>query len=280
MGLKDFELTGKTAIVTGAAGGIGKGVATTMAEAGADVVIADISPTAVETAAEISKATGRRCIAVITDVRDTESVEAMVATTMKEFGKIDILVANAGVDIMKPLLLIDGKPAVPLRCDAKFDSSLQEDEWETMLDINLKGYVRCARAVGVHMIKQKSGCIIGIGSVAGIRHGENSVVYAASKAGVHRFSQALALEWAPFNINVNAIAPGAIGPTDAFYVPSWNCSREEHEKSFELLKSFIPKRRFGSVRELGLSCVFLASAAGNYYNGQILVPDGGISQAM
>ena len=72
---------------------------------------------------------------------------------------------------------------------------------------------------------------------------------------------------------------GAIGPTESFYVPSWNVSREEHEKSFEVLKSFIPKRRFGSVRELGLSCVFLASAAGNYYNGQILVPDGGISQA-
>jgi NAD(P)-dependent dehydrogenase (short-subunit alcohol dehydrogenase family) len=280
MAIKDFQLDGMSAIVTGSAQGIGKGVALALAEAGADVVIADISDEAEATADEV-RAMGRKSLAVKVDVRDTEQVENMADTTVKEFGKVDILVANAGVDIMRPLFLVDGKPPVPLRVEKpNLEKGLTEPEWETMLDINLKGYVRCAKAVGKYMMEQKSGKIIGIGSVAGIRHGENSTIYAASKAGVHRFSQALCLEWAPFNINVNAIAPGAIGPTDAFYVPSWNASREDHQKSFKLLESLVPKKRFGSPREVGMLAVYLASPAGDYINGQVIAIDGGISQAM
>ena len=278
MGLKEFDLDGRTAIVTGAAQGIGKGIALTLADAGADVVITDIKQEIEQTAAEIQKL-GRKSLAIPTDVRQTDQVESMVEKTIAEFGKVDILVANAGVDIMKPLLLVDGQPPVPLRANAHLDSGLEEDEWETMLDINLKGYVRCARAVGRYMMKQKSGRIIGIGSYAGIRHGENSTVYAATKAGVHRFTQALALEWAEFKITINAIAPGAIGPTESWYVPSWNISREEHERSFKKIERSIPLHRFGTPRELGLLVVYLASEAGSYMNGQVICLDGGASQA-
>lgn len=277
MSLKEFDLTGKSAIVTGAARGLGKGIALTLADAGADVVIADVLPE-IEATSEEVRERGRKSLAISTDVRDTEQVDAMVEATVAEFGKIDILVANAGVDIKKPLILVDGDQApLRMRAPANFDSALLEEEWEKMLDINLKGYVRCAVAVGRHMIKQRSGRIIGIGSVAGLMAGDIGTIYAASKAGVHRFSQALSREWAPFNITVNCIAPGAFGPTESWYVPSWNISREENEKSFEKVIRSVPLKRFGDTRELGMLTVFLASEAGGYVSGQVIAHDGGIS---
>lgn len=272
-----LDLEGKSAIVTGAARGVGKGIALTLAEAGADVVVADILPESDKTADEI-RAYGVKCLAIPTDVRETDQVEKMVDDTVAEFGKVDILVANAGVDIKKPLLLVDGQPPVPLRVKPNLTSGLSEEEWETMLDINLKGYVRCARAVGRYMMKQKSGKIIGIGSVAGIRHSENGVIYAATKAGVHQVTRGLAMEWARFKINVNAIAPGAFGPTESFYVPEWNISREENEKSFELVKNTVPLKRFGDPREMGKLVAFLCSEAGSYITGQVIVHDGGLTE--
>jgi NAD(P)-dependent dehydrogenase (short-subunit alcohol dehydrogenase family) len=274
--LKEFDLAGKTAIVTGAARGVGKGIALTLADAGADVVVTDILPEIEETRTEIQDM-GRRSLAIPTDVRQTAQVDAMVEATVAEFGKVDILVSNAGIDIKKPLILVEGDSPLRMRADAHFDSPLLEDEWEAMLDINLKGYVRCAIAVGRHMIKQKSGRIIGIGSVAGLMAGDIGTIYAASKAGVHRFSQALSREWAPFNITVNCIAPGAFGPTESWYVPSWNISREEHEESFKRVIRSVPLKRFGDTRELGMLTVFLASEAGSYVTGQVIAHDGGIS---
>ena len=276
MNLKEFDLQGKTAIVTGAARGIGKGIALTLADAGADVVVTDVLPEIDQTSAEIREK-GRRSLAIPTDVRRTKEVDAMVEATIAEFGKVDILVANAGVDIKKPLILVDGKAPLETRATPHFDSPLLEEEWEAMLDINLKGYIRCAVAVGHQMIKQRSGRIIGIGSSAGLRAGDFGSVYAASKAGVHRFSAALSREWAPFNITVNCIAPGAIGPTESWYVPSWNISREEHEESFKKVISRVPLKRFGDPRELGMLTVFLASEAGSYISGQVISIDGGVS---
>lgn len=279
MHVKDFDLDGQVAIVTGSTRGVGKGIAIGLAEAGADVVISDILPEIEETAEEIRKL-GRRSLAVHTDVTSTEQVDEMVDRTVKELGSVDILVANAGIDIKKPLLLFDGKPPLPMRVpDVQLDSPLREDEWERMIDINLKGYVRCARAAGRYMTEQKSGSIIGIGSLAGIRHSENGVIYGATKAGVHQVSQGLALEWAQFNIRVNALALGAFGPTESWYVKEWNVSREAHDVSIRKLEGRIPLKRFGSPRELGLICAFLCSRAGSYITGQVLTPDGGVSLA-
>jgi 3-oxoacyl-[acyl-carrier protein] reductase len=277
MGLKEFDLTGKTAIVTGAARGLGEGIALTLADAGADVVVTDVLKEELEqTSADIQKM-GRRSLAIQTDVRATEQVDNMVEATVAEFGKIDILVSNAGIDIKKPLILVDGESPNRVRAKADFDSPLVEEEWEAMLDINLKGYVRCALAVGRHMIKQESGRIIGIGSLAGIQAQEIGTIYGASKAGVHQFSKALSREWSPYNITVNCIAPGAFGPTESWYVPSWNISREEHEESFKRVVHAIPLKRFGSPRELGMLCTFLASEAGGYITGQVICHDGGLS---
>ena len=127
--------------------GIGKAIALTLADAGADVVATDVLPEIEQTSAEIRER-GRRSLAIPTDVRQTEQVDAMVEATVAEFSKVVILVSNAGIDIKKPLILVDGGSPLRMRAEAHFDSPLVEEEWEAMLDINLKGYVRCAVAVG------------------------------------------------------------------------------------------------------------------------------------
>lgn len=273
--LEDFSIEGKTAIVTGAARGIGKAIALTLAEAGADVVAADIREEIEETRKEV-EAQGRKSLAISTDVRDDEQVQAMVQKTVDTFGKIDILVANAGVERVKPLLLVDGQPTTPMRVQAKLDSGLTEDDWDFIMDVNVRGYVRCARAVGVHMLKQRSGKIIAIGSIAGMRSGANTTAYATSKAGVHRFTQSLAQEWAGFNINVNAIAPGAYGPTEIWDHEEWNIPREEQFENLDMVRQFIPMQRWGAPRELGVQVVFLASEASSYITGQVISSDGGL----
>ena len=206
MVLKEFDLGGKTAIVTGAGRGIGKAIALTLAEAGADIVVAARTKQEIEqTAAEVQQL-GRRSLAIPTDVGQTDQVEKMVEATIDQFGRVDIMVANAGLDIMKPLLLVDGQPPVPMRTTVKIDSGLTDQEWNTTLNIDIMGVVRCARAVGPDMLKRRRGKIINIGSIEGYGHvdGENDTAYALAKGAVHRFTQALALEWASFNINVNA----------------------------------------------------------------------------
>ena len=169
-----------------------------------------------------------------------------------------------------------------MRVNAQFDSGLTDDDWDWMFDVNLKGVARCARAVGPRMIKQRSGKIINIGSISGMRYGANTTAYAALKAGVHRYTQALAQEWAPYDINVNAIAPGAFEtPIWEENLDNWNVSREENEESKKLVTSMTPLQRdtggWGLPRELGLLTVFLSSKASRFMTGQILVCDGGVS---
>ena len=280
MVLKEFDIGGNSAIVTGAARGLGKAVALTLAEAGADVAVADFREEVEETARE-TRELGRKSIAVRTDVREAEQVEHMVQAALAEFGKVDIMVANAGVEWVKPLLLVDGKPPVRMRVDVNLESGLEEEDWNQTFDVNLHGFVRCARAVGPHMIERKRGKIIGIESIAAMRFGANTTAYAASKAAVHRFAQSLAQEWAGFNINVNAIAPGAFGPTPIYWHPEWNITREAHEAALYRINSFIPLQRdtegWGRPRELGLLVAFLASEAASYITGHVLVADGGVS---
>ena len=138
-----------------------------------------------------------------------------------------------------------------------------------MINIDIMGVVRCARAVGPHMIRQRRGKIINIGSIEGYGHvdGENATAYAPAKTAVHRFTQALALEWAPFNINVNAIAPGYYH-TEILWHPEWNITRQEADAS-------IAKAQGGDKRDLGLLAVFLASDASNFMTGEIVTCDGG-----
>lgn len=237
--------------MTGGAAGIGKGVALRLAEEGADVVIADIDEAAArETVAKI-EASGRRALAVGADVSRREDVEAMV-TRAREFGRIDILVNNAGVEYITPLF------------------EVSEAEWDRIMDINLKGTFLCCQAVARAMTgDQRGGKIVNVGSVAGVRSIRHEPHYSASKAGVHALTTQLALELAPYRINVNAVVPGVIRNGLSTRHSLANEARSEK------LRQDIPWGRFGTPRDIGNAVVFLASDEADYITGTVLVVDGG-----
>lgn len=246
-----MKLQGKLAIVTGGGAGIGKGIALRLAEDGADLIIADIDvATAAETVAKI-EGLGRRAMAVCVDVSRKDDVAAMVSQA-RAFGRIDILVNNAGVEHITPL----------------FDIS--EAEWDRILDINLKGTFLCCQAVARTMAEdQGGGKIINIGSVAGTAPPRREPHYGASKAGVHGLTKQLALELAPYRINVNAVAPGVVRNG-----LSTRHSLADAERA-ETLRLAIPWRGFGTPRDIGNAVAFLASDDAGYITGVVLPVDGG-----
>ena len=243
------KLTGKTAIVTGAAKGIGRGIAEAFAREGADVAIADIatSEQAQPVLAAIREA-GRTALYIPTDVAHEQQVRAMVDAVLEAFGHIDILVNNAGI----------------------FTQSLVEDlpvaDWDRILNVNLRGTFLCTRFVLPHLLKQGGGRIINIASQLGYIGGVEVAHYCASKGGVIAFTKALAREVATRNVLVNGIAPGPI-LTDLL------ASETEEWKSAKLAE--LPIGRFGEVHEVAPTAVFLASDDASYYVGQILGPNGG-----
>ena len=208
--MKEFNLEGKVAIVTGSSSGIGKNIALCLAEGGADVVVTARTKQEIEqTAAEIRKL-GKKSLAIPADVGETEQVESMVATTIRQFGKVDILVANAAIAIMKPLVLLNGKPVIPLPIDAKLDIGLTDKDWSEMLNIDIFGVVRCVQTtIRPICCREKAGKLSLWVPVKRSRgRATNSSAYAACKGGVHNFAHAIALEWWPRNIQVNVIYPG------------------------------------------------------------------------
>jgi len=250
---KVFDLSGKVAIVTGARRGIGRGIALALAKAGADVTVSDISLEECQKVVEEIEAMGRKGLAVKCDVTQKSEVEEMVAQTVKELGKVDILVNNAGIAGMKPFL------------------EMSEEDWDRVLDINLKGQFLCAQAVAKEMAKQKCGRIINIASIAAGQMGigfAQSVHYCASKGGVTAMTEAMAVEFAQMGINVNAIGPGIIetAMTEGFLA-------DEQMKQWFL--SRIPKKRFGQPEDVAAAAVFLASDEADYITGATLFVDGG-----
>jgi NAD(P)-dependent dehydrogenase (short-subunit alcohol dehydrogenase family) len=245
------RLPGKTAIVTGGAAGIGRGIALRLAEEGADVVIADIDERiARETAVEI-EALGRRALVISTDVSRKGQVDAMVAQA-SEFGRPDILVNNAGIEHITPL----------------FDVS--EVEWDRTLMINLKGTFLCSQAVARVMIADSGGGkIVNLGSVAAITPPEREPHYSASKGGVHTLTKQLALELGPHGINVNAVAPGIVrnglGTRHSLADP----------ELAEKIRQNTPLRRIATPRDVANAVLFLASEEANHITGVILPVDGG-----
>ncbi len=248
-----FDLTGKVAIVTGARRGIGRGIALKLAEAGADVTVSDISLEDCQKVVEEIEALGQKGLAVKCDVTNRSEVEEMVAQTVEKFGKVDILVNNAGIAGMKPFL------------------ELTEEEWDRVLDINLKGQFLCAQAAAKEMVKQKSGRIINLASIAAGQVGvgfAQSAHYCASKGGVTAMTEAMAIEFAPMGINVNALGPGVIetAMTEDFLAD---------EKMKQGMLSRIPKGRFGQPEDVASAAVFLASDEADYITGTVLFVDGG-----
>lgn len=268
MVLPEFKLDGKVAIVTGAGRGIGKTISLTMAEAGADITVADIDPkTCAETREEI-KRLGRRCFSIPTDVTKADQVQNMVERTISELGGVDILVNNAGTLVFKPLVPMPGvKSPSPLFQD--FEKGQSEEDWHKVINTNLTSVFLCCRAVGPHMIERRSGKVINIASMEAAKAIVYHTSYAASKAGVRLLTQALALEWARYNINVNAIGPGPM-PTDMM------AAVIQDERLTQRFIQGIPLRRWGNLREIGLLAVYLASDASNYMTGQTVFIDGGV----
>ncbi len=245
-----LSLDGKVALVTGAGRGLGKAMALALAGAGSDVVcVARTGAQIAETCAAIGRL-GRRAAAIPADVASSESVDRMCAAAVAEFGKIDILVNNAGIGIGKPF------------CD------VTDDEWDRVMNVNLRGAFYCTRAVGRGMVARREGKVINISSILGIRGYQHFVSYCVSKGALAQFTRALALEWARYRINVNAIAPGQ-------FVTAFNEAAYADEKFREASLRRIPFRRFGRPEELGPAVVFLASRASDYMTGETIYIDGG-----
>lgn len=245
-----LDIKGKVALVTGGSRGIGKEVAKKLASFGANLIINYTSreEAALETKKEIEDF-GVKCMVVKCDVSKSEEVNLMVDDVIKEFGQIDILVNNAGITRDRLLM------------------RMKEEDFDKVIDINLKGVFNCTKAVSKPMMKKKFGKIINMSSVVGIVGNPGQANYCASKAGVIGFTKATAKELASRNININAIAPGFID-TDMTNVLSDDLKNT-------MLKS-IPKNEFGKPEDVANVVAFLASSMSRYVTGQVINVDGGM----
>jgi 3-oxoacyl-[acyl-carrier protein] reductase len=244
-----FELNNKVAVVTGAARGLGQAIAVKLAEAGADVALCDLKAEWLdETAAKVT-ALGRRAECYGVNVAEGTSVTEGVKAIEKDFGKIDILVNNAGIT----------KDGLIMR--------MSEDDWDAVLNVNLKGVFLCTKAAMRGMMKQRSGTIVNIASVIGLMGNAGQANYAASKGGVISFSKTVAKELASRNVRCNAVAPGFIrtAMTDKL-----------DEEVQNKMKELIPLARFGEPEDVANVVLFLASDASAYVTGQVLSTCGGM----
>ena len=248
-----FDLSGRTALVTGGSKGLGRTVALALAHAGADVAIT--SRTAVDldaVAAEIRR-TGRQALAVRADVTEEASVRSLVADVVGNFGHIDILVNNAGIG------------------DTTAVVDMEVAHWDHVMQVNLRGPMLCCKHVGPHMIRRRSGKVINMGSVLAVRVARYMSAYTASKAALVHFTRTVAWEWMRHNIQVNALCPG-------YFLTDMNAEFFSTEKGRQFI-AHLPIGRLGDPRELAGAAVFLASDATSYVTGTTLYVDGGHSLA-
>jgi NAD(P)-dependent dehydrogenase (short-subunit alcohol dehydrogenase family) len=248
-----FDLKGRAAIVTGGSVGLGRQMAEGLAEMGADLVLCARKMERCQQAAEQLRELGIQVLALACDVKDPASIQAVADATLKHFGRIDILINNAGTSWGAPV------------------EAMTLEQWRKVIETNLTGTFLFSQAVGQTMTSQRRGKIINIASIAGL-HGSSpkfsAIGYTASKGGVIAFTKDLACKWGMHNIQVNAIAPGWF-PTDM--------SEKVIERNKEALLAGIPLGRFGGPNDLKGAAIFLASAASDFVTGQILAVDGGQS---
>lgn len=247
-----FNLTGKVAIVTGASRGLGQYFARALAGAGADIVITSRHLSSLESFQNELAATGRKVVPLELDVTDYDSIQRMVAAAHAELRKIDILVNNAGCNIRKPTL------------------DVTWEDWNTILNTNLRGPFFVAQAVARHMISREYGRIINIGSVTSVNGYAGLGPYCASRGGVKQLTMSLADDWGPHGITVNCLAPG-------WFKTAQNQVLYENQEWVDYLVDRIPLKRPGQVHDLDGALLFLASDASCYVTGQTLLVDGGIS---
>jgi NAD(P)-dependent dehydrogenase (short-subunit alcohol dehydrogenase family) len=253
MSLKD-----KVAIVTGAGRGIGRAICLAFADAGADIVAASRTKDEIEETCKMVSAKGRKALAVPTDVTNWTQVKQMADRAFERFKRIDILINNAGTITFKQLVSPGG-------------DGMTEDEWHTVVDTNLTSIFLCCRAVGPYMMKQKKGKVINLSSISSKKAQTDDIAYNVSKAGVDMLTRCLALDWARYNINVNAIGPGQV------YTRLTAKSHEDPQLR-EQMVACIPLGRVGTLEEMGYLALFLASPASDFITGQTIFIDGGVLQ--
>jgi gluconate 5-dehydrogenase len=252
MSMKEFDLTGKVAIVTGCSRGLGQVFARALADAGADLVVTSRDPDRLFSFASEIESLGKKCVALPCDVRDYESIQTMVHHAGEAMGKIDILVNNAGCNVRKPAL------------------DVTWDDWNLILDTNLRGTFFVSQAVAKLMVPQSYGRIVNIGSVTSVAGYAGLGPYGASRGGVKQLTMSLADDWGPHGITVNCLAPG-------WFKTAQNAVMYEDAEWVEYLSDRIPLKRPGQPSDLRGAVVFLASDASAYVTGQTLLVDGGIS---
>ena len=243
-----FDLSGRVAVVTGANTGIGQGIAVALAQAGADVAL--VGRSSADETAELVRGAGRRALLVGADLSTIGPVGEVVDRTLAELGGLDILVNNAGII---------------RRADAL---DFSEEDWDAVIDTNLKSVFFLCQAAGRHMVAQGRGKIVNIASMLSFQGGIRVPSYTASKSGVAGLTKLLANEWAAKGINVNAIAPGYIATNNTAALQA------DENRNRQILER-IPAGRWGDPSDLGGAAVFLASSASDYVNGHILAVDGG-----
>jgi len=246
-----FRLDGKVAMVTGAARGIGKGIAVALSQAGAAAGVTDLDVADLADTVRQIEAGGSRAAAARQDVRDTASIRSAVDEIERQLGPIDVLVNNAGVQRLR------------------YAVDVQPEDWDFVLDVNLRGLFFSCQEVGRRMVERGRGKIINMSSAAGLIPWPQRVAYGASKAGVLMVTRVLALEWAQSGVTVNAVAPTFIETELGRQTLARPGAREE-------VLSSIPLRRLGQVSDVAAAVLYLASPAGDFVTGATLSVDGGL----
>ena len=249
-GTQLFDLTGRVAIMTGAGRGLGRTMALGLAAAGADLALASRTASQLESLVEEVQALGRRAIAVPTDVTSPDACEALVEAAITRLGRLDIMVNNAGTNVRKSAL------------------DITPDEYDFVIETNLKGYFNGARAAGRHFVAQGSGKVINISSILGSVALPNQAAYASSKGAIDQLTKVLAIEWATAGVQVNGLAP-------TYFETDLTRPLFEDPERRAFIEERTPVGRWGQPHELAGAVIFLASDASTFVTGQTLLVDGG-----
>ena len=260
MSIPEFDVAGQKVLLVGAGRGIGKGIAMVFAEAGADVAITGLTETGVNQVAKEVRALGRTALPLAGDATKTADMDRITEQVLGEFGHIDTLINCVGDSIHKPVVKLPGGDI----------EGMTEEDWHHVIDINLTEAFQGCRAVGPHLLERRQGCVINISGWASFRGRPEYSAYDAAKAGLMRFTECLAQEWAPYGVRVNTVAPGSFPDPDQMSAEAFQTRQDTAAKQ-------IPLGRTRKLKEPGYLSVFLASPAAAYITGQTWAVDGGIS---